>query len=116
MKIPSSLLISAALTLTAHLAGATQASDTTIAIAGDTPGVTPFISQLSLTASDTSVISSIQFAVTPRPGSVTRALSGTYNYSYLVSRGYLQPSTGEIFLPVYGLYDGYKNTITLTYR
>jgi hypothetical protein len=58
----------------------------------------------------------IQFTVAPKAGSVTRPLSGTYSAEYLTSRGYLNASTGEIFLPVYGLYDDYDNTVTLTYR
>ena len=83
---------------------------------GKTAGPTPFISQLTLTASDTSVLESIQFAITPKPGSVTRPLSGTYSQDYMISRGYLVPPSTDIFLPVYGLYDGYDNDVTLTYN
>jgi arylsulfate sulfotransferase len=97
-------------------AGSNQADDTTIRINGSTPGATPFISKLSLTASNTAVLKSIQFTITPKPGSVTRPLSGTYANYYLVDRGFENPQTGEINLPVYGLYAGYGNTVTLTYR
>src|SRR5438067_8783070 len=93
-----------------------QADDTTISINGYTPGVTPFLSRLSLTASNTTVLKSIQFTITPKPGSVTRPLSGTYANYYLVDRGFENPQTGEIVLPVYGLYAGRANTVTLTYR
>ena len=93
-----------------------QADDTTISINGHTPGVTPFISNLSLTASDTAVLKSIQFTIAPKPGSVTRALSGTYANYYLVNRGFENPQTGEIMLPVYGLYAGGTNSVTLTYQ
>ena len=99
-----------------RLTQATQADDVTITIASQTPGVTPFISQLTLTTDDTSAFRTIQFTVAPKAGSVTRPLSGTYSTEYLTSRGYLNASTGEIFLPVYGLYDDYDNTVTLTYR
>jgi len=99
-----------------RLTQATQADDVTITIASQTPGVTPFISQLTLTTDDTSAFKTIQFTVAPKAGSVTRPLSGTYSTEYLTSRGYLNASTGEIFLPVYGLYDDYDNTVTLTYR
>ena len=115
MKTGALIILAALFTVFSHLAAASQADDTTITITGQTPGVTPFISQLSLTASDTSVLKSIQFTITPKAGSVTRALSGTYSNDYLVSRGFLQPPSGEIFLPVYGLYDGFTNTVTLTY-
>ena len=97
-------------------AGSNQANDTTIRINGHTPGVTPFISNLSLTASDTAVLKSIQFTIEPKPGSVTRPLSGTYANYYLVNRGFENTQTGEIMLPVYGLYDGRANSVTLTYR
>src|SRR6476659_8195287 len=97
-----------------HVAGATQADDTTIRITGDTAGVTPFISKLTLDVSNTSVLKSIQFTIDPKPGSVTRPLSGTYSNDYLVSRGFEHPP--EIILPVYGLYAGYQNIVRLTYR
>ncbi len=95
---------------------ASQASDTTITITGQTEGVTPFISQLTLSASSTTNLQSIQFTVAPKPGSVTRSFSQTYTTSYLTGRNYLQPGTGQIFLPVYGLYASYTNTVALTYR
>src|SRR5205085_7928051 len=76
----------------------------------------PFISNLHLAASDTSVLKSIQFDIVPKPGSVTRPLSATYANYYLIDRGFENQQTGDIVLPVYGLYDGYSNTVTLTYR
>ena len=62
------------------------------------------------------MLKSIQFAITPKPGSVTRPLSGTYTQDYMISRGYLVPPSTDIFLPVYGLYDDYTNNVTLTYN
>src|SRR5207237_4340053 len=97
-----------------HLAGASQADDTTITIIGKTPGVTPFISKVTLQVSNTTVLKSIQFAIDSKPGSVTRPLSGSYANQYLVSRGYEHPP--EIILPVFGLYAGYTNIVRLTYR
>jgi arylsulfate sulfotransferase len=111
-----SFFIAAIFILLSPLALATQADDTTITIDAQTQGATPFIDQLTLTASDTSVIKSIQFTVAPKPGSVTRPLSGTYTSDYMVTRGYLVPPSQQIFLPVYGLYDDFANTVTLTYH
>jgi hypothetical protein len=96
------------------VAGANQADDTTITITGVTAGVTPFISRLTLQVSNTTVLKSIQFAIDPKPGSVTRPLSATYSNDYLLSRGFEHPP--EIILPVYGLYAGYQNIVRLTYR
>jgi hypothetical protein len=97
-----------------HLVGATEADDTTITITGNTAGATPFISKLTLAVSNTTVLKSIQFAIDPKPGSVTRPLSGTYANYYLVERGFEHPP--QIILPVYGLYAGFTNIVRLTYR
>ena len=99
-----------------YVARATQADDTTIRITGYTPGATPFISNVHLVASDTSVLKSIQFTVNPKANAIARPLSATYANYYLVDRGFENQQTGEINLPVYGLYDGYSNIIRLTYR
>ena len=116
MKIRSITIVAGLFTLFVPFAGSNQADDTTITINGHTPGVTPFISNVSLTASNTTVLKSIQFTIAPKPGSVTRPLSGTYANYYLMNRGFENPQTGEITLPVYGLYAGRANTVTLTYR
>jgi hypothetical protein len=115
-RLISITIVAALLTLFVRSAGSTEAGDTTVTINGHTPGVTPFISNLSLTASNTAVLKSIQFTIAPKPGSVTRPLSGTYANYYLVNRGFENPQTGDIMLPVYGLYAGRANTVTLTYR
>jgi arylsulfate sulfotransferase len=94
---------------------ATQADDTTITITGKFPGPTALIKQVGLLASATDVLKSIQFTIEPKTGSVTRPLSGTYGHDYLVERGYLDPATGTIFVPVYGLYGAFSNRVTLTY-
>jgi arylsulfate sulfotransferase len=116
MKACSLLVVGAVMMAVSHGADANQADDTMIRITGHMPGVTPFISKLTLAVSNTSVLKSIQFTVIRKPGSVTRPLSGTYANSYLVDRGFENQQTGEVVLPVYGLYDGYNNTVTLTYR
>ncbi len=114
MKKFSSIVVGAVFMVFTHLAGASQADDTTITITGHTAGATPFISKLTLDVSNTTVLKSIQFAIDPKPGSVTRPLSGTYSNQYLVSRGFEHPP--EINLPVWGLYAGYSNIVRLTYR
>ena len=112
----SATILAGLLFLFSPIAGSNQADDTTIRITGQTPGATPFIANVNLTASDTSVLKSIQFTIAPKSGSVTRPLSATYANYYLIDRGFENPQTGEIVLPVYGLYDAYANIVTLTYR
>src|SRR5438477_6691558 len=112
-----SLIIGAVFMVFTSLAEANQADDTTITITGHTAGVTPFISQLMLEVSNTTVLKSIQFSIDRKPGSVTRPLSGTYANDYLLSRGFEQPPPATtVTLPVYGLYAGYANIVRLTYR
>lgn len=115
MKRRIFLLAAVIITFSSRLAGATEADDTTIVITAQNPGVTPFISKLSLMASDTSVIKNIRFTITPKTGSATRPLSAIYSSEYLIERGYLNKATGEILLPVYGLYANFRNNVALTY-
>jgi hypothetical protein len=116
IKTCSLITVGALFMVFSHFAGTSEADHTTITITRQTAGATPFISNLTLVANNTSVLKSIQFTIAPKPGSVTRPLSGTYSNNYLVSRGFENPQAGQIVLPVYGLYDGYANTVTLTYR
>ena len=114
MKTCLLIIIGFILMVFTNLARATEADDTTITITGHTAGATPFISNLTLQVSNTTVLKSIQFAIDAKPGSVTRPLSGTYANSYLVGRGLEHPP--EVIVPVYGLYAGYANIVRLTYR
>jgi arylsulfate sulfotransferase len=115
MKKTSTLILTIISLCFCRATMANLADDTVITIDGQTAGATPFLSQLTLTASDSSAIKSIRFAITPKSGSTTRPLSGTYSHDYLADRGYLDDGTGKIFLHVYGLYDSYANAVTLTY-
>ena len=116
-KTCSLITIGVVLVVLTNLAVANQADDTTITITAHTAGATPFISNLTLDVSNTSVLNSIQFAIDAKPGSVTRPLSGTYANAYLVSRGYEQPPPATaVTVPVYGLYAGYTSIVRLTYR
>ncbi len=92
---------------------ASQADDVVITIDNQIAGATPFLSQLTLSVSDTAAIRRIKFTIAPKPGSVTRPFAATYSQSYLAERGDIVG--GKIFLPIYGLYDGYSNRVTLTY-
>ncbi len=107
-------LFSTLLILFAQTIRASDADDTTITIRGSSPGVTPFISLVNLEATNALLIKSITFTIAPKPNSVTRPLSGTYSAAYLTERGDFLPD-GQIFLPVYGLYSDYANSVTLTY-
>lgn len=88
----------------------------TISVASHQAGPTPFISFLSLVSHGPfSDIASIRFTITPKPGSFTRPISVIYSRSYLQSRGYLDPRTRNLILPVFGLYANYSNTVVVNY-
>src|SRR5689334_14242150 len=86
-SLMKTLLLPAILICFCRVAFATQADDTMITIDGEVAGATPFLSQLTLSVSDTAALKSIQFAIAPKPGSSTRPLSATYSSSYLAERG-----------------------------
>lgn len=111
MKYLVSIIAFGCLALTAN-----QAHAASVIVNGQTAGPTPFIRQLQLTASPANSISSINFKVAPKPGSVTRPLTATYSAAYLIKRGYYNTQSGAILLPVFGLYANYSNAVTLTYR
>jgi hypothetical protein len=116
MKSLLLILVGAIFMVCSQFASASYADDTTITITGNTPGLKPFNSKLTLDVSNTIVLKSIQFSVGSKPGSVVRPLSGTYANDYLVSRGYEQPYPATtVIVPIYGLYAGYTNTVTMTY-
>jgi hypothetical protein len=75
-KLPI-LLCSLLVAIISPSASAALADDVTVTVTAQSAGPTPFIAQLTLLASDTASLRSIQFTVAPKPGSVTRALSGT---------------------------------------
>ncbi len=115
MKHSLAILTAFVFATTCPLASGAQADQTTIVITAQNAGPSPFIKKLSLTVSDLSVLDRVQFAIAPKQGSVTRPLSATYKKTYLAGRGYVNAQTGELTVPVFGLYDGYTNNVTLTY-
>jgi arylsulfate sulfotransferase len=86
----------------------------TLTVTGQTPGPTPFISNVQLVVSDPNALKSIQFEVASKPGSVVRPIRATYSRDYLQARGYLDLQTGEVTLPVFGLYADFANSVAVT--
>ncbi len=89
------------------------ANGATVTINGQTSGPTPFISLLNLTVSDAAALDHIDFKIYPKATSNTRAVYARYSKTYLQGRGLLNPVTGQITLPVFGLYANYNNRVAL---
>lgn len=108
------LITASVLMASLQSSSATQADDTSIILVSRVPGPKPFIFHFKFTVNPIANLKSVQFTVQPRPDSVTRPISATYSNVYLSSRAYLD-SAGNLDIPIFGLYDGFKNTVTLTY-
>jgi arylsulfate sulfotransferase len=91
--------------------GCTSATEPTFAVASSTPGPTPFISFVELSAESLGGLQSIGYVIQPKPGSVSKPVSVTLTLERLRSRGYVSRST--ITLPVFGLYAGFTNTVNI---
>jgi len=113
MKLWNSLIIAV---ITLGLAGYSHAAGVTVTVNGENPGPSPFISLLDLTVNPASSLKSIRFTVFPKPASVTRPVSASYSSAYLQRRGYLNLRTGQVTVPVFGLYANYSNTVALACR
>lgn len=85
----------------------------TVTINGQTSGPTPFISLLNLTVSDAAALDHIDFKIYPKATSGTRPIYARYSKTYLQGRGLLNPATGQVTLPVFGLYANYNNRVAL---
>ncbi|HEV8185465.1 MAG TPA: aryl-sulfate sulfotransferase, partial [Chthoniobacterales bacterium] len=114
MKKLIPLIITLAMSM-ASAAYATQADDTTVNVVGQSPGASPFISKVRLLVSQPDALRSIQFTIAPKDGSVTRPVSATYLPSYLDRRGFFNSATGVFTLPVWGLYAGRANDVTVRF-
>lgn len=115
MKLPFCVLLSLLVSGFSPVASASQATSTTLTVAGMQAGPTPFIAKLTFDASDLTNLETIKFTIAPKPGSVTRALSATYSKAYLQTRGYVDATAKRIIVPIFGLYAAYTNQVTLKY-
>src|SRR5205814_4155629 len=87
----------------AQIAGRIQVSE----------GPTPFISFVNTTVTDVVGFNSAQFLIFPKTGSATRPIKARYARSYLEARGYFNPQNGNLTIPVFGLYAGRPNRVSI---
>lgn len=105
------IVISATLSLLCS--GDIVAAQPAVTIDGIVPGFTPFVSFVSFKISNPADLSTVGFAVTPKPGSQTQSLRATYSRDYLQNAGYFQSRNGKVTVPVFGLYQNFRNTVTI---
>ena len=78
------------------------------------PGPTPFISFVQLNVLDLTNVRNAQFLIAPKTGSETRPINVKYSRQYLQRRGYLNRDLSQLTVPVFGLYAGRSNKVTIT--
>jgi arylsulfate sulfotransferase len=66
---------------------------------------------VQLVGQDLDAVRTISYAVEPKPGSVSKPVRVTYTVEALDDRG--RVTSGEVLLPVFGLYAGYSNTVSI---
>src|SRR5215471_15002630 len=77
-------------------------------------GPTPFIRFAHTRVSDVAGFEFAQFQIQPKTGSATRPVKARYARSYLEARGYFDPTSGNLTIPVFGLYAGRTNRVMIT--
>jgi arylsulfate sulfotransferase len=77
-------------------------------------GPTPFIRFVHTSVSNVAGFEFAQFLIWPKAGSDTRPVKARYSRSYLEARGYFDPQTGSLTVPVFGLYAGRPNRVMIT--
>jgi hypothetical protein len=86
-----------------------------IAFVSGAPGVTPFINFLQFNGSSLSGVVSVTFRVAPAPGATAAPVQVQTTVANLRARGY-GPKNGHLTVPVFGLYAGITNTVTVTFK
>src|ERR1043166_3498321 len=76
-------------------------------------GPTPFISFVHTNITNVAGFEFAQFLIFPKAGSDTRPINVRYARSYLEARGYFDPQTGKVTIPIFGLYAGRPNRVVI---
>ena len=98
------------------LAGVTAAPAQAAAapnVGGFEQGATPFIAMVTVNNVPLTKVSTVYFAVQPKPGTVSASIGASYTLSYLAAHAYVDAAHNSVTVPVYGLYEGFANTVRL---
>ncbi len=94
------------------LAAPAQTQTPTASIGTVTAGSTPFLATASASYSG-GALASVSYTITPLNGSVTRPLGASYSANYLGASS--TATSGNVTIPIFGLYPGANNTINFTF-
>lgn len=94
----------------------TQASTSDIGVIEQVPGISPFIKLLYLQGNSLSQVTGVEFTIAPKPGTVSKPVNVTYSVGALEERGYLSANQTDLEVPVFGLYAGYNNQVSMEFQ
>lgn len=75
------------------------------------PGPSPFISMVHVSGAVVGSVTAVQYTIAPKPGSVSKPVHVEYSIAALQARG--DVSEGSLTIPVFGLYAGYDNQVSV---
>lgn len=76
-------------------------------------GPTPFISLVTLRVDDVQAVSSVRFRISPKAGTASKPVDVTYGAAALTRRQYVNRASHQLTVPVFGLYAGTTNAVTV---
>ncbi|MEO8057354.1 MAG: aryl-sulfate sulfotransferase [Burkholderiales bacterium] len=89
-------------------------ADSSDAIVGSSQsGTTPFIGFVSFRGAALARVASIRFSIEPKLGSASKPVGAKYSIAGLRRRGYVSIAGNAVTLPVFGLYAGFTNRISV---
>lgn len=84
-----------------------------LSVIGSQQGGTPFISFVSLRGKSLARVASARFTIEPKTGSVSKPVDVVYSFEALKRRGLADVDAALLTMPVFGLYPGYANRVSI---
>src|SRR4051812_5752799 len=115
-SLPTQWLLAAMLAALSSCGGdgsPSMAASSEAKVSGAVPGSTPFIEMVQLNGTNLPRLASINYVIAPRPGASAKPVNVTYSVAALARRGYSLAADGSLGFPLFGLYAGSTNTITI---
>lgn len=92
----------------------TDADEADVAVLEQTPGLTPFIANVTLRLDDVADLHSVAYTIAPKPGTFSKPVSVTYTRARLERTGAWRAADKRLTFAVFGLYANFQNTVNVT--
>lgn len=92
----------------------TNAEKANITVVEQTPGVTPFINNVTLRLDGFTDLDSVTYTITPKPGTFSKPVTVTYTRARLERMGAWRADGSRLTFAVFGLYANYQNAVDIT--